>query len=203
MRVVRNSHSEDILNMIRLNQHESIIPEGIVAFESEKHLDQRGFFQVDLNSLILDELGFKKFFQKNISKSAIGVIRGMHWQSGDAAQKKIIACLQGSVIDIVVDLRETSSTYGSISAFKLNAENPHYIKLPAGFAHGFQSLEENTIFSYYVDAPYAPEKEKCINPLSDEFEIYWENLPRIVNQKDQSSINFKKYLSETLKEEKL
>ena len=203
MRGVRNSHSEDILNMIRLNQNESIIPEGIVAFESQKHFDHRGFFQEDLNSIMLEGLGFKKFFQKNISKSAIGVIRGMHWQSGDAAQKKIIACLQGSVIDIVVDLRKTSSTYGSINAFKLNAENPHYIKIPAGFAHGFQSLEENTIFSYYVDAPYAPEKEKSINPLSDEFEIYWANLPRIVNQKDQRSINFKEYFLETFKKEQL
>lgn len=195
MRGVSISNSEDILNMIRFNQYESIIPEGIVAFESQKHLDHRGFFQEDINSIKLEELGFKKFFQKNISKSTIGVIRGMHWQSDDAAQKKIISCLQGSVIDVVVDLRETSSTYGSISAFKLNAEKPLYIKIPSGFAHGFQSLEENTIFSYYVDAPYAPEKEKCINPLSEEIEIYWENLPRIVNQKDQCSITFKKYFS--------
>ena len=200
MRDVSSSHSNELLNLMRFNQYESIIPEGIVAFESQQHLDHRGFFQEEMNSIKLAELGFSNFFQKNLSKSGIGVIRGMHWQNGDAAQKKIITCLQGSVIDVLVDLRETSSTYGSINAFKLNAEKPLYIKIPVGFAHGFQSLEENTIFSYYVDTPYAPEMEKCINPLSEEFDIYWEKLPRVVNQKDQSAVSFKKYFSKPLKE---
>jgi len=188
-----SDYDQELLSVLRYKYSNPIFPEGIEAFKNQKYVDERGSFQQDLNSIMLKNLGFVNFFQKNISNSTVGVIRGMHWQSGSGEQKKIITCLQGSVIDVIVDLRITSSTYGSINAFKLNGEIPVYIKIPTGFAHGFQSLEENTIFSYYVDAPYAPEKEKCINPLSAEFENYWENLPRVVNQKDQSAITFKQY----------
>lgn len=197
---VNADNNEQLLSVLRHKFSDPIIPEGIIAFKTQKYTDERGFFQQDINSLMLKNLGFGSFFQKNLSKSAIGVIRGMHWQSKKSAQKKIITCFQGAVIDVVIDLRPDSETYGEINSFKLDSYEPNYLKIPAGFAHGFQSLEENTIFSYYVDAPYAPENEECINPLSEELEIYWENLPRIINQKDQSAISFKKYFSKPLKE---
>ena len=100
----------------------------------------------------------------------------------------------------MIDLRSTSSNYLSINSFKLNAQEPRYIRIPKGFAHGFQALEDNTIFSYYVDAPYAPKAEMCISPLSKEFECYWELMPRIVNQKDRNSIMFSDYMTKHTKE---
>lgn len=176
------------------------IPDGLTIIDKSKHFDFRGSFQEELNFYDLQQLGFNGFFQKNISISKSGVVRGMHWQSGDYAQAKIVSCIQGSVIDVVIDLRLTSVTFGSINSFKLVADNPRHLRIPKGFAHGFQALEDDTIFSYYVDAPYNPKSEMCLSPLSLELESYWESLPRIVNQKDQNSMNFIDFISAHSKE---
>ena len=171
-------HKSELLNNLRHKYSDPVFPQGIKAFTNQKYIDERGFFQPDLNSEMLRDLGFGSFFQKNISKSSIGVIRGMHWQSGTSAQTKIVYCLQGSVIDVVIDLRMESKTYGSINSFKLNANDPNYLKIPSGFAHGFQALEENTLFAYWVDAPFEPNREMSITPLSEEIDSYWESFTK-------------------------
>lgn len=186
---------------IRFNNPE--IPEGIRILSKVKYFDERGSFQEDLNISDLRMFDFGNFFQKNISVSRAGVIRGMHWQNGDYAQAKVLSCIQGSVIDVVIDLRRTSSTYLSINSFKLDASEPKYIGIPKGFAHGFQALEDNTIFSYYVDAPYAPKNEMCINPLSQELDCYWESIPKIINEKDQSAIMLRDYVKKVFEDSEL
>lgn len=183
----------EILNTIRYQYSDPIIPEGIAAFKLQKYMDERGFFRPDLNSLILEDLGFGNFFQKNISMSTKGVIRGMHWQNRNSGQTKIISCIQGTVVDVVIDLRKDSKTYGSINSFKLNSDEPIYLKIPVGFAHGFQALEDKTLFSYWVNSPFAPSDEMSISPLSPELEIYWENLTRIVNDRDSNAVTFKEF----------
>jgi dTDP-4-dehydrorhamnose 3,5-epimerase len=185
----------ELLNHLRHKYSDPSIPQGIKAFTNKKFNDERGFFQPDLNSEMLRELGFESFFQKNISKSKTGVIRGMHWQSGTSAQTKIVYCLQGSVIDVVIDLRMESKTYGSINSFKLNANDPNYLKIPSGFAHGFQALEENTLFAYWVDAPFEPNREMSITPLSEEIDSYWESFTKIVNSRDRNAPTYKEFFS--------
>ncbi len=188
--------NHEILSNLRCKYSCPKIPEGIVAFKIQRYFDERGFFQQDLNSVMLQNLGFGNFFQKNVSKSDVGVIRGMHWQKGNSGQTKIISCLQGSVIDVIVDLRRESQTYGEINSFKLNSDDPYYIKIPSGFAHGFQALEPDTIFVYWVDAPFAPNSEKSMSPLSAEIEVYWEAIAKTINQRDLSAITYKEYFSE-------
>lgn len=171
------------------------IPEGLECFKIQRYDDDRGFFQQDLNSSDLSLFGFKNFFQKNISKSRRGVVRGMHWQESEAAQTKIVSCLQGSVIDVVIDLRKTSSTYASITSFELNSNIPILIRIPKGFAHGFQALEDDTIFSYYVDTPYDPSKEMSLSPLSDELDSFWSDIPQCLSQKDRAATTYSDYFS--------
>lgn len=189
----------EILRETRQKFSNPIIPEGVRAFSKLRHLDHRGYFQEDLTSDDLKDLGFGSFFQRNVSLSGIGVVRGMHWQSGKAGQTKIVTCSNGAVLDVIVDLRLESPTYGEINSFLLSANEPRYLIIPKGFAHGFQSLQENTIFSYYVDAPYSPENEFSISPLSDEFESYWNRIPKIVSKKDEEAIMFKEYISNNMK----
>lgn len=194
-RIVRVSTDNDqkLLDELRYKYSNPMIPEGIVAFKNHRFIDERGFFQSDLNSIMLKNLGFNSFFQKNISKSAAGVIRGMHWQTNNSGQTKLISCLQGSVIDVIVDLRVESKTYGSINSFKLDSNEQNYLKIPVGFAHGFQALEDNTLFAYWVDAPFMPSDEMSMSPLSPELKIYWEDLTQIVNPRDRNAVTFKEY----------
>ena len=197
LRHVSTDDNRELLDVLRFKYSDPMIPEGIVAFKNQRFVDERGFFQSDLNSIMLKNLGFSNFFQKNISKSAAGVIRGMHWQTNNSGQTKLISCLQGSVIDIIVDLRVESKTYGSINSFKLDSINQNYLKIPVGFAHGFQALEDNTFFLYWVDAPFVPSDEMSMSPLSPELEIYWEDLTRIVNHRDRNAVTFKEYFRGT------
>jgi dTDP-4-dehydrorhamnose 3,5-epimerase len=117
----------------------------------------------------------------------------MHWQREEYAQIKVISCPIGSIVDVIIDLRPSSTTYGSINSFFLSSQDSNYLRIPPGFAHGFQSLEENTILSYYVDKPYAPKSERCINPLSAAITDFWENLPRVLHEKDMTAIQYEDY----------
>ena len=190
---MRAENDPKTLSFLREKYSHPVVPEGVVAFKNDRFIDERGFFQPDLNSTILKDLGFGNFFQKNFSKSALGVIRGMHWQKNNSGQTKIVSCLQGAVLDVIVDLRVESETCGSINSFKIDSREQHYLKIPAGFAHGFQALEDNTLFSYWVDSPFAPSDEMSISPLSPKLEIYWEEIPKIVNPRDRNAVTMEEY----------
>ena len=138
--------------------------EDVIIIEPKVHGDDRGYFIETFREDKLKEfLGFSiNFCQDNESKSSKGVLRGLHYQLGSAAQTKLVRVIKGSVLDVAVDIREGSPTYGEYIAVKLSEENKRQLLVPRGFAHGFVVLEDDTIFSYKVDNYYSPENDRGI-----------------------------------------
>lgn len=126
--------------------------------------DARGYFmetwrEEDFNRAIGHEV---HFVQDNQSMSSRGVLRGLHFQKGETSQAKLVRVLQGCVVDVAVDLRQNSPTFGKYVMVELSAENKRQLFIPRGFAHGFQVLSDTAVFTYKVDNRYAPEAECSI-----------------------------------------
>jgi len=136
----------------------------VVIIEPKVHGDERGYFVETFRlDKLEDFLGFKlNFCQDNESKSSKGVIRGLHYQLAPSAQTKLVRVIQGSVLDVAVDIREGSPTFGEYVAVKLTQENKKQLFVPRGFAHGFVVLEDDTIFAYKVDNYYSPKNDRGI-----------------------------------------
>ena len=129
--------------------------------EPDRFGDDRGYFSPYFIQKDLDKLGikFEGVVQANRSKSSKGVVRGLHFQKDPKCQTKIVEVISGKAIDVVVDIREGSPTYGKSTAVLLTPDNNRQLYVPRGFAHGFISLEDNTIFQYLIDNDYAPDME--------------------------------------------
>lgn len=140
--------------------------------------DDRGYFSPFFMQESLDKNGivFDGVVQANRSKSTKGVVRGLHFQKDPKCQAKIVEVIQGKAIDVVVDIRKGSPSYGKHLAVLLTPENGHQLFVPRGFAHGFVSLEDNTIFQYLVDNDYAPELEAGILWNDPDLGIEWEQI---------------------------
>ena len=146
--------------------------------------DERGYFSPFFIQKEMDKEGIKFYgvVQCNRSKSAKGVVRGLHFQKNPKCQTKLVEVIQGSAIDVVVDIREGSPTYGKHVAVLLkpydanDKESGRQLYVPRGFAHGFISLEDNTIFQYLIDNDYAPDHEGGIYCNDPELEIDWEGM---------------------------
>jgi dTDP-4-dehydrorhamnose 3,5-epimerase len=136
----------------------------VVIVEPKVHGDARGYFVETFRADKLKEfLGYKiDFCQDNESKSSKGVLRGLHYQLHPAAQTKLVRVIQGKVLDVAVDIRKGSPTFGQHVAVELSAENKRQLLVPRGFAHGFVVLEDDTIFAYKVDNYYSPENDRGI-----------------------------------------
>ena len=152
----------------------SDIPD-IVIIEPRIHGDERGYFVETFRQDQLERfLGFKvNFCQDNESKSSKGVLRGLHYQLAPVAQSKLVRVIQGSVLDVAVDIRKGSPTFGKHVALELNALNKRQLFIPRGFAHGFVVLEEDTIFAYKVDNYYSPENDRGIAFDDKTLDIDW------------------------------
>ena len=144
--------------------------------EPNKFGDDRGYFSPYFIQKDLDELGFEKVVQANRSKSSKGVVRGLHFQENPKCQAKIVEVIKGSAIDVVVDIRKDSATYGKYTSVLLTEDNNRQLFVPRGFAHGFVSLEDDTIFQYLIDNDYAPELEGGILWNDPELGINWEEI---------------------------
>ena len=144
--------------------------------EPDKFGDERGYFSPYYIEANLKELGFEGVKQANRSKSAKGVVRGLHFQEDPMCQAKIVEVIKGSAIDVVVDIRKDSDTYGKFTAVKLTEDNNRQLFVPRGFAHGFISLEDDTIFQYLVDNDYAPDKEGGILWNDPLLKINWDEM---------------------------
>lgn len=144
--------------------------------EPDRFGDERGYFSPYYIESNLKELGFKGVVQANRSKSAKGVVRGLHFQENPKCQAKIVEVIRGSAIDVVVDIRRNSDTYGKYTAVKLTEDNNRQLYVPRGFAHGFISLEDDTIFQYLVDNDYAPSMEGGILWNDPDLGINWNKL---------------------------
>ena len=134
----------------------------VVIIEPSVFGDERGYFVETFRQDKLDAfLGFKvDFIQDNESKSGYGVLRGLHYQLAPAAQTKLVRVIKGKVLDVAIDIRKGSPTFGQHVAVELSEQNKRQMFVPRGFAHGFVVLEEETIFAYKVDNYYSPENDR-------------------------------------------
>lgn len=144
--------------------------------EPDKYIDDRGFFSPYFIEEKLKNIGFEKVVQANRSMSCKGVVRGLHFQKDPKCQAKIVEVINGSAIDIVVDMREDSDTYGKSIMVLLTKDNNRQLFVPRGFAHGFVSLEDNTIFQYLVDNDYSKELEGGILWNDPKLGIDWNKI---------------------------
>ena len=147
----------------------------VVVIEPTVHGDSRGYFVETFRQDKLEEfLGYKiNFCQDNESKSSKGVLRGLHYQLPPHAQTKLVRVIQGRVLDVAVDIRRNSPTFGKYVAVLLSAENKKQLLVPRGFAHGFVVLEDDTIFAYKVDNYYSPECDRGIAFNDPALNIDW------------------------------
>jgi dTDP-4-dehydrorhamnose 3,5-epimerase len=137
--------------------------EGLYVIEPKVFEDERGYFYESYNRFKLKEQGIDlEFVQDNQSKSSYGVTRGLHYQLNPKAQTKFVRVLQGSIYDVVVDIRKKSSTYGKWFGIELSADNKKQLFIPKGFAHGFSVLSEEAVVFYKCDELYSPENERGI-----------------------------------------
>ena len=147
----------------------------VVIIEPKVHGDSRGYFVETFVSNKLEEfLGYQiNFCQDNESKSSKGVLRGLHYQLPPHAQTKLVRVISGRVLDIAVDIRKNSPTFGQHVAVELSGENKKQLLIPRGFAHGFVVLEDDTVFAYKVDNYYSPECDRGIAFDDKNLNIDW------------------------------
>lgn len=147
----------------------------VVICEPRVFEDKRGYFMESFKEDTLDEFLNSKinFCQDNESSSTKGVLRGLHYQIGTFAQTKLVRVIQGSVLDIAVDIRKSSPTFGKHIAIELSGKNKKQLLVPKGFAHGFIVLSDTAIFSYKVDTPYNFENERGIAYDDSDLGIDW------------------------------
>ena len=151
----------------------------VVIIEPTVHGDERGYFvEIYRADKLEDFLGYQiNFCQDNESKSAKGVLRGLHYQLHPAAQTKLVRVIQGRVLDVAVDIRKGSPTFGRHVAVELSSENKRQLLVPRGLAHGFVVLEDDTLFAYKVDNYYSPENDRGIAFDDPQLNIDWQ-LPK-------------------------
>ncbi len=148
--------------------------EGLYIIKPRIFEDSRGYFFESYNKEKFEALGIHNdFIQDNQSKSSYGVVRGLHCQTNPYSQAKLVRCLEGSVLDVAVDIRKDSPTYGQSYAVELTAENQLMFMIPQGFLHGFSVLSETATFAYKCDNLYHPETEQGIMPYDKDLNIDW------------------------------
>ena len=159
----------------------------VLIIESQVYRDSRGYFLETFNfENFQDAVGEFNIMQANQSKSKRGVIRGLHFQKPPFTQAKLVQVIKGDILDVIVDIRTDSPTFGQHMSIELNGTNKTKLYIPRGFAHGFITLSKDAIFSYYVDSLYAPSYESGIRFDDKTLNIDWKmkrNL--IVNDKDR------------------
>jgi len=163
--------------------------DGLVVLKPTVFIDNRGYFMESYNQKNINKLlGNVNFVQDNESESSRGVLRGLHFQKPPYTQAKLVRCLKGSVLDVALDLRKDSKTYGIFETISLTEENKKQLFIPKGFAHGFIVLSKSAILSYKVDNYYNPESESGIIWNDPDLNIDWKINKNeiIVSEKDKN-----------------
>lgn len=172
-----------MINVIKTNI------EGPVIIEPRIFKDSRGYFFESFSQREFDEkVRPIRFVQDNESKSTYGVLRGLHYQAMPYTQSKLVRCVRGRVLDVAVDIRKGSPTFGQHVAVELSEENHREFFIPKGFAHGFAVLSEEAVFQYKCDEFYAPQSEGGIQLLDESLNIDWK-IPldkAIMSDKDRA-----------------
>ena len=170
--------------------------EGLLILKPQIFKDNRGHFFESYNKNTFKTLGItENFVQDNQSLSQKGVIRGLHFQKPPFAQAKLVRVIKGAALDVAVDLRKGSSTYGQHFSVLLTGENNIQFFLPAGFAHGFAALENDTIFAYKCSNFYNKNSEGTIIYNDPILNINWQTDNPIVNEKDMEAASFVDFVS--------
>ncbi len=183
----RKSHVENNTELI----------DGLFIFQPRVFEDERGsFFESFQHEKFCEAIGQEILFvQDNESISHKNVLRGLHFQLPPFAQGKLVRVIKGSVLDLAVDLRKNSHTYGQHFKLILSAENKKQLWIPAGFAHGFLALENETIFAYKCTNYYHPASEQTLLWNDESLTIEWECSAPIVSEKDQVGARFNEFIS--------
>ena len=188
--------------VITRKKHNKMIKEnteidGLLIIEPRRFEDTRGYFYESYNLEKYQELlgDSFKFVQDNISISTKDVLRGLHFQNPPHAQGKLVSVLKGSVLDVAVDIRKDSKTYGKYQSIILSAENGLQFWIPPGFAHGFVALEDDTIFSYKCTNYYHPESEQSLLWNDKDLAIDWKIKNPIISKKDELGDFFNTFVS--------
>ena len=148
--------------------------EGVYIIEPKVFNDARGyFFEAWKKEEFEQHIGKVEFVQDNESKSSYGVLRGLHYQKGDCSQAKLVRVIKGKVLDVAVDIRKSSPTFGKYVMVELSDENKRQFFIPRGFAHGFLVLSDEAIFTYKVDNAYAPQADAGIRWNDPDINIQW------------------------------
>lgn len=161
--------------------------DGLYIIKPVVYSDERGyFFESYRDDIFKKKIGNINFIQENESYSTKGILRGLHFQTEPYAQAKLVRCIKGKVLDVVVDIRKKSKTFGKYKSFLLSEHNKLQLFIPKGFAHGFIVLSNEAIFSYKVDNLYYPENDSGILWCDKDLNIDWvlEKKDIIVSQKD-------------------
>ena len=187
------------MEFIKLKSNKGEIIEGLIQISPDVYTDERGYFLESWNENNLNKfLGREiKFTQDNVSKSKKNVIRGLHYQIEPNPQSKLIRCLSGSIFDVAVDIRINSKTFGQWAGIELSEKNKFQLLIPEGFAHGFLSLENDSILYYKTTDKWYKELERSILWNDKEIDILWPllNEDLIISQKDENAFS----LSEAIK----
>lgn len=163
--------------------------EGLKVIEPDVFHDERGYFVETYNAERYAASGIGQVFvQDNESKSQKGVVRGLHWQTGSASQSKLVRVVHGAVLDVAVDLRKGSKTYGRHFSVTLTGENKKQFLIPRGFAHGFIVLEDDTVFAYKCDNVYCKAAERGMRFDDPALGIEWPNVgvSLVLSEKDRT-----------------
>lgn len=160
--------------------------EGVYLFEPTPHADQRGFFSRTFDREVVASVGIDPdgFAQDSLSRSRKGVVRGMHLRGG-AGEAKLVRCSHGAVFDVVVDLRPDSPTFRNVKTFELSGDTQVSVYIPAGCAHGFQSLTDISDVSYRIDRPHDPSEDITISYKDPELDISWPLSVTMVSDRDE------------------
>jgi dTDP-4-dehydrorhamnose 3,5-epimerase len=160
--------------------------EGVYLFEPTPHVDERGFFSRTFDREAVESAGIDPdgFAQDSLSRSRKGVVRGMHLRGG-AGESKLVRCSHGAIFDVVVDLRPDSPTFRNIKTFELSGETQVSVYIPAGCAHGFQSLTDPSDVSYRIDRAHNPNEDITISYKDPELDISWPLSVTLVSDRDE------------------
>ena len=170
--------------------------EDLLVIEPRLFNDERGFFYESFNKNNLDKIVNVVFVQDNESKSYKGVVRGLHFQRPPFEQTKLVRCVSGKILDVAVDLRVNSKTYGKSFSIELSSENNKQLFVPKGFAHGFQVLSETAIVNYKVDNFYNPKSDSGIIWNDKDLSIDWNfDLKPILSVNDLKLMSFRELKS--------
>ena len=170
--------------------------EGLLVIQPKVFGDERGYFFESFRDDVLNNHGVSsKFVQDNQSKSNKGILRGLHFQKAPHAQGKLVRVVKGAILDIALDIRTNSPTYGHHFSIELNEVNKTIFYIPPGFAHGFLTLEDNTLFSYKCTNYYNLESEGSVLWNSASLNIDWGIENPILSEKDKTAPNFMDFKS--------